>query len=368
MRPRGSGSLLLVDGIWHARYYHHGQRVQEATGFREDQRSKAETFLRAKVKAADTPAFVDPAARKLSLPALLDVARREHARRGNRSRLEYKLAHLAAHFGDTPALAITSEAVDAYADARLAAGAQPGTVNRELAALRRAFRLVVRKDLLPRMPHVTLRREDNTRQGFLDPPDFAALLAALRDRDPLVADVTECAYFTCLRRTNVLRLQWPDVAPVVDGGRLVAGELRLASTQTKNRAPLTLPLTGRLLGLFARRWDARHATSLAVFQVDGRALTRFDDCWRAATAAIGRPGFLFHDLRRSGARALRRAGVDEQTIMALGGWKTRSMFTRYAIVDSRDLAEAQAKLEDAFATSQRPQVVPLRRTKRPRSS
>jgi len=44
------------------------------------------------------------------------------------------------------------------------------------------------------------------------------------------------------------------------------------------------------------------------------------------------------------------------------------MFTRYAIVDSRDLAEAQAKLEDAFATSQRPQVFPLRRTKRPRSS
>jgi hypothetical protein len=27
--------------------------------------------------------------------------------------------------------------------------------------------------------------------------------------------------------------------------------------------------------------------------------------------------------------------VDELTIMALGGWRTRSMFARYAITDSR---------------------------------
>src|SRR5262249_57744139 len=128
-----------------------GGQDADSTGLRAVRRGKAETSLREKVKGANTATFADPTARKLSLPALLDVARREHARRGNRSRLEYKLAHLIAHFADTPALAITSEAVDAYADARLAAGAQPGTVNRELAALRRAFRLAVRKDLLPRM-------------------------------------------------------------------------------------------------------------------------------------------------------------------------------------------------------------------------
>jgi len=312
------------------------------------------------VKGANTATFADPTARKLSLPALLDVARREHARRGNRSRLEYKLAHLIAHFADTPALAITSEAIDGYTDTRLAAGAQPATVNRELAALRRAFRLAVRKGLLPYMPHVTLRSEDNTREGFLDPADFEAFLAELGARDALVADVTECAYFTCLRRSNVLRLTWPQLAPVVDGGRLVGGDLRLPGAQMKNRAPLTLPLAGRLLALFARRWAARHASSVAVFHRAGRSLDRFDTVWREAAAAIGRPGFLFHDLRRSGARALRRAGVDEQTIMRLGGWKTRSMFDRYAIVDGRDLAEAQQKLDAALATPGPRKVVALR--------
>jgi hypothetical protein len=55
------------------------------------------------------------------------------------------------------------------------------------------------------MPVVTLLREDNTREGFIDPPDFAALCAKLREFGvPGVADATEFAYLTCLRRGNAL--------------------------------------------------------------------------------------------------------------------------------------------------------------------
>jgi hypothetical protein len=63
---------------------------------------------------------------------------------------------------------------------------------------------------------------------------------------------------------------------------------------------------------------------------------------------------------RSAARTLRRAGVDEETIMKLGGWKTRSMFARYSIVDDRDLADAQAKLDAVFRAAAPRRVVPLR--------
>ncbi len=37
------------------------------------------------------------------------------------------------------------------------------------------------------------------------------------------------------------------------------------------------------------------------------------------------------------------SGVDEGTIMALCGWKTRAMFDRYNIVNDADLAAAVAK-------------------------
>jgi hypothetical protein len=38
-------------------------------------------------------------------------------------------------------------------------------------------------------------------------------------------------------------------------------------------------------------------------------------------------------------------GVHEKTIMKIGGWKTRSVFDRYNIVDEKDLADAAAKLD-----------------------
>ena len=54
---------------------------------------------------------------------------------------------------------------------------------------------------------------------------------------------------------------------------------------------------------------------------------------------------LFHDLRRTAARDLRRAGVAENVIMQIGGWRTRSVFDRYAIITENDIADAVRKLE-----------------------
>ncbi|MGA2923078.1 MAG: hypothetical protein ABSE28_18380 [Candidatus Sulfotelmatobacter sp.] len=46
----------------------------------------------------------------------------------------------------------------------------------------------------------------------------------------------------------------------------------------------------------------------------------------------------------TGCRNQPRLGVHEKTIMKIGGWKTRSVFDRYNIVDEKDLADAAAKL------------------------
>jgi len=76
---------------------------------------------------------------------------------------------------------------------------------------------------------------------------------------------------------------------------------------------------------------------------------------------VGLQGLLFHDLRRSAARNYRKAGVTEDVIMRIGGWKTRSVFSRYNVVDERDLAAAGERLA-AFLTTAgtaTPTVVPL---------
>ena len=105
------------------------------------------------------------------------------------------------------------------------------------------------------------------------------------------------------------------------------------------------------------------AESPFVFHRNGRPIIRFDGPWNQACEAIGIPRKLFHDLRRSGARNLRRAGVDEHVIQRIGGWKTPSMFKRYDIVDERDLRDAGELLSTYLATaaSTAPTIVPFRR-------
>jgi hypothetical protein len=78
---------------------------------------------------------------------------------------------------------------------------------------------------------------------------------------------------------------------------------------------------------------------------------------------VPRPVWPIYCLRicaKPGARNLRRAGIQESVAMKIGGWKTNSVFRRYAIADGRDLAghsstrEHEKKLASAANGHSRP--------------
>ena len=62
----------------------------------------------------------------------------------------------------------------------------------------------------------------------------------------------------------------------------------------------------------------------------------------------GCPGTIFHDLRRTAARNLVRAGVAEPVAMRLSGHLTSSVLKRYAIVDEAMLTEGAEKLSGLY--------------------
>jgi integrase len=78
---------------------------------------------------------------------------------------------------------------------------------------------------------------------------------------------------------------------------------------------------------------------------DGSPIKDFRGAWANLCKRARLEGLILHDLRRSAAKAARRAGVPESVVMSMGGWKTADMLRRYAIVSSADQRDAVRMLE-----------------------
>ena len=129
--------------------------------------------------------------------------------------------------------------------------------------------------------------------------------------------------------------------------------IRLEDTQTKTGEGRVVPLPSELV-MMLRSVKAKEGP---VFDT-----TNLRKEWMTACAACGlgrkieledKPydphysGLTLHDLRRSAARNLLNAGVPETIIMRIGGWKTRSVFDRYAVASTGDLTAAMNRWETA---------------------
>jgi hypothetical protein len=79
-----------------------------------------------------------------------------------------------------------------------------------------------------------------------------------------------------------------------------------------------------------------------------------------ARKKVGLAGIMLHDLRRSGVRAMVRAGVSQTTAMKISGHRTAEIFRRYDIVSEQDLKEARDRRAQ-FGHNQVAKVVSIAR-------
>ena len=126
---------------------------------------------------------------------------------------------------------------------------------------------------------------------------------------------------------------------------LLARTIRLEPGTTKNRDSREVTMTRRVHELLKLCVFGKQPEDFVFTRSNGQPVRDFRGIWAKACEAAGVAGLLFHDLRRTAARNLRRAGVAEGVIMKIGGWRTRSVFERYAIVSQSDIAEAIGRLE-----------------------
>ena len=154
--------------------------------------------------------------------------------------------------------------------------------------------------------------------------------------------------------------------------------LTLPGRITKNRRPRRLALEGPLRAIIDRRLAGRRLDCRLIFWRPylGPATVRlqpgmpvriyeFRKSWVTACKKAGidggKAGRIFHDLRRTGVRNLRRAGVDRKIAMAISGHRTEAVFERYIIDTDDDLREAVEKLSSYVnGLPAAPIVVPIR--------
>jgi len=262
---------------------------------------------------------------------------------------------LRPYFGDMLAARVDSEEIERWMRwrsprrIRKAAGhesLQPASINRELSILRRAFQLGYERkpQLVERIPPIKKLGENNVRKGFVTPDQYRALLAELPEH---LQGITCIAYHVANRKGELVRLEWSDVE--LDGNPPV---FTMWPGETKNNDGRTLPiLPGAMLDTLRRlktEHDEKWPKAKHVFlNPEGQPLAyhMMRKAWDDACKRAGVPGLLFHDLRRSAVRNLRRAGVTQKVAREFSGHKTDAVFDRYNITDFDDLKDAAARLQ-----------------------
>lgn len=180
-RPRGTGSLFLRGQYWWIAYHRNGQEIRETS--KSTRREVAENLLKRRLGDIASGRPVTPRADRVKVGALLEdcISEAELNQRRSIAATKRRAKKMRIAFGNRYAHSITAADLRTYQLARQRTGAANATINREIAVLRRAFRLGIESEKIHRMPVVRQLREDNVRSGFFDDERFESLIAEIRD-------------------------------------------------------------------------------------------------------------------------------------------------------------------------------------------
>ena len=334
-------------------------------------RSDAAEFLKKRI--ADALGGKIILSKNVTYDDLRDLIITDYTNNGRKSLGDLKttrLPRLDAVFGGTKAIDITTTSVERYKTLRLKDGSAPATVNRELASLKRMFRLGLRQDMVATMPYISMLAEHNVRKGFFELDQFLAILKHLPAEYQALFEI---AYITGWRmKSELLTRQWRHVDFGGKGWlRIDAGEAKDATAgrefQFTTWMREALERQRRLISKVEKKTGS--VIPWVFCRPDGVHIHTFYEPWREACKLVGIER-IPHDFRRTAVRNLERAGVPRTTAMAMIGHKTESIYRRYSIVDQSMLEMGTAKLEalQLLQRGSRPTVVPIKSTVRSKRS
>ncbi len=250
------------------------------------------------------------------------------------------LPRLDAYFTGMPVTKIDTACLRRFIAARRKQGASDPTIRKNLVILRSMLNLARKEGKLEmyQVPWFPMPQDSDPVGEYVAVAEFNKILAELPER---LHPFFRFLYATSCRIGAAKKITWS----MLDDKRDV---ISLPGPIVKNRKPLTIVLDGAQLSPVAamlRKMFAKADEPVFCF-------TNYRVAWQKACHKTGHgvrdekrrfTGLRIHDLRVSGAVNMAEAGIPEDTIMKIGGWKTRAMFSRYNVHDVKRLREAMVK-------------------------
>lgn len=329
----GNGHLELHNGKYRYIFYRDGRRIRESLGTADLE--VAQKRLVAFARKREEGDYITPTERRATVDEILDDYLVDLKNRLGESAVPPVRSHAKAIrkiFGSMKAIKVTLTAIQRQQEAWLEEGLAKATINRRFEPLKFAFGLAKKGGKVKDVPFIPkLSEKDNVREGFIEPADFDALLAALKDPD--LVDMVEWGFLVGMRSGTIRSLDWSMYRPG-------SCEFQIPGRLMKGREPQYFKLSGRFLAVIERRMAARVLDCPLIFHRGGRPIVDIRKAWTAATNAAGFAGLLFHDLRRSAVRNMIAAGIPEAVAMKISGHRTPAMLWRYGIVSGKQIEKA----------------------------
>lgn len=338
------------DGIFTVNVMVDGQRIHRLIGRESDgaTRTQAEEFMaKVRIEARQGRLNLLKGRKVLGFAqAAADYLGRIAEEGGKDFKMKaYRLSHhLVPHFRVKPLSKLTTLDIEDYKKTRLAGGAAPGSVNRELAVLSHLFTKAGEWSWLDHRPAVIRRlKEDKGRIIYLLPDQAANLLdAAKGDQCWQVYLFIVIGLETAMRRMEILsiRLEHIDLEKQV----IYIPQAKAGAREQ----PITEYLADFLRGyvqaagpgqewLFPAASASGHTVSIE------RAFRRV-----VVAAGLDPKEVVRHTLRHTAITHLVQAGIDLPTVQRISGHKTLQMVVRYAHQSGEHIRAAMTKLERRY--------------------
>jgi integrase len=339
---RGFGTIFRQrkSRFFWMQYFVAGQRFRESTK-RERMKAAQDVLKNKLLEIQQQSAIAEGHNAPATIAGLYAIIESDYEMNGRKSLVHLRILwknHLEPYFAAIATAKLTSDQVVEYARRRRTEGAANASINRELAALKRMYKLALKSGRLKLVPYISMLKERNVRKGFLRDADYDALARETAKTGLWLRALFELAYTYGWRKSELTKMRVAQID-------IAEGTIELNPGETKNDQGRVVEMTRSVRDLLGQCITGKEAGDLVFTRANGKPVGNFRRAWARACRDAGVAGLLFHDLRRSGVRNMRRDGISEKVAMGISGHKTRSVFERYNIVDPSDLREATVKLE-----------------------